>query len=194
MFRRRPLASPAAQRSIPSVVHEGKMLGVVMAQGADPMQALQIRRTSPRWVPPLLCALLLDGIYRALGACPVSLEMETRCSGHGTCNAKNRCVCDPGFDGHDCGRKQCPKGPVWKYDKLEYHECSNKGLCMLGVCGCHPSYTGKACERLACAGNCFGRGRCVGLAQFYREMGAQCSFQHTVFESSPLTSNIGHHK
>eukprot|EP00937_MAST-01D_sp_MAST-1D-sp2_P002943 g2943.t1 len=117
----------------------------------------------------LVCVLLLDA---ARAACPVNDESGLRCSGQGSCNSFNQCVCDPGFDGADCGRKQCPKGPAWSYEKLDFLECSGRGLCTLGVCACHPSFTGNNCERVACQADCTKRGRCVSMESYYREMGS----------------------
>ena len=153
-----------------------------MAQGADPMQAYRYGAPHRAGTAITMCTCLMEYIVRS-GRAPSA--SKRRCGAAATARATPRTgVCDPGFDGHDCGRKQCPKGPVWKYDKLEYHECSNKGLCMLGVCGCHPSYTGKACERLAAQATALGVGAVSGWP-FYREM---ATFSRTAWDGEMLQS------
>lgn len=44
-------------------------------------------------------------------------------------------------------------------------ECSNMGVCnrSSGRCSCRSGFTGEACQRLTCADNCNGRGRCMSM-------------------------------
>ena len=111
---------------------------------------------------------LLLAVARA--GCPVADEGGI-CSGHGACGNQGECQCVKGWDGFDCGRQQCATGPVWEYEKLTHHECSRRGHCVLGQCVCHLSFTGRACERMACQSNCMQRGRCLDVETYYRDMG-----------------------
>ena len=76
------------------------------------------------------------------GACPAN------CSAHGNC-WMGRCLCDPGWEGHDCALAQSC-------------ECNGRGFCGHGRCFCDPGYDGPHCEIAAqCPSNCTGHGSCV---------------------------------
>ena len=47
-------------------------------------------------------------------------------------------------------------------------ECSNRGECdhSTGQCVCHSGFGGDACQRLSCASDCNGHGRCQSLEQY----------------------------
>ena len=64
-----------------------------------------------------------------------------------------RCLCDPGYEGHDCSL-QAPC------------ECNGRGFCGHGRCFCDPGYGGDDCSgELSCpisgGRTCGGRGLCV---------------------------------
>ena len=98
---------------------------------------------------------------------------ETTCSklkqwsGHGDCDPdREQCVCDEGFVGKFCQKKECLK------------DCSGRGTCSDdGVCECEEGYAGRFCQRLACPKDCSGRGYCINGTCFCRMgwEGASCS-------------------
>ena len=116
---------------------------------------------------PWLVAVAMEVV---MAGCPFA-DLGGICSGHGACGNQGDCQCVGGWDGYDCGRQVCPNGPVWEYEKLAHYECSKRGHCLLGQCACHTSFSGKACERMACQENCMKRGRCIDVETFYRDMG-----------------------
>ena len=69
------------------------------------------------------------------------------------------CSCSEGWEGYNCGLRQCPKARSW-FDfpraKDEAHfamvECAGRGLCdrTLGTCECMDGYTGASCAYLQC--------------------------------------------
>lgn len=99
---------------------------------------------------------------------------ENSCSGHGTCELNNNCLCYVGLDGAsewtgpDCSQRTCPKDNAWVgtvVNQNDLHpsvECSNKGLCdrKSGSCNCFAGYEGVACQRTLCPNNCNDRGTC----------------------------------
>ena len=99
---------------------------------------------------------------------------ENRCSGHGTCEVNQNCVCYKGLDGEaewtspDCSERTCPHDYAWvgsvvnANDLHPWAECSNKGICdrKSGLCACFSGYDGIACQRSLCPGNCNNRGTC----------------------------------
>lgn len=110
-------------------------------------------------------------VHIVFGACP------NNCNGRGQCNKYGRCECAKGFQAADCSERLCPFGIAWA-DAAEgtdnahkSAECSNKGLCNreTGKCQCLPGFTGSACERLECEGDCFGFGKCTTIREFSRE-------------------------
>lgn len=48
-----------------------------------------------------------------------------------------------------------------------YAECANKGICdrSSGDCECFDGYTGSACQRTVCPGDCNGQGTCESIAE-----------------------------
>eukprot|EP00606_Chrysophyceae_sp_TOSAG23-5_P000446 GSChrysophyteH2.ASY1.ANO1.877.1 assembled CDS len=96
------------------------------------------------------------------------------CSGHGSCEHNNQCVCHKGmsgdaiYTGADCSLRTCPLGTAWvgsiinSNDMHPIAECSNKGVCNRsdGLCECFAGYDGLACQRHTCPENCNDRGTC----------------------------------
>jgi len=99
---------------------------------------------------------------------------DNRCSGHGTCEVNQNCVCYKGLDGEpewtgpDCSLRSCPHDYAWvgsvvnANDLHPWAECANKGICdrKTGICACFAGYDGIACQRSVCPGNCNNRGTC----------------------------------
>ena len=99
---------------------------------------------------------------------------ENQCSGHGTCEFNDNCLCytglsnEPAWTGADCSLRTCPKDAAWvgsvvnSNDLHPHVECSNKGLCdrSSGECKCFTGYEGIACQRTLCPNNCNDRGTC----------------------------------
>ena len=99
---------------------------------------------------------------------------ENHCSGHGTCEFNNNCLCFTGLDGEpewtgpDCSLRTCPKDFAWVGDVINannlhpWTECSNKGTCdrSSGTCSCFVGYDGVACQRSVCPNNCNDHGTC----------------------------------
>jgi len=99
---------------------------------------------------------------------------ENHCSGHGTCEMNNNCLCYNGpsgeaeWTGPDCSLRTCPKDFAWvgavvgANNLHPWAECSNKGLCdrATGLCSCFAGYEGVACQRTICPNNCNNRGTC----------------------------------
>mmetsp|Transcript_7743 Transcript_7743/g.16156 ORF Transcript_7743/g.16156 Transcript_7743/m.16156 type:complete len:798 (+) Transcript_7743:173-2566(+) len=93
------------------------------------------------------------------------------CNGHGTCDIYSKCNCQDGFRGASCEERTCPFGTAFSdfatADDTAHAlaECSGRGLCSreLGICECMEGFTGKACQRTSCNGDCNGKGRCVSM-------------------------------
>jgi len=76
--------------------------------------------------------------------------------------------------GADCSLAICPKGYAWNdlpyaIDQAHaYAECSNRGECdrVTGECQCSEGFTGSACEKMSCAGNCNLVGKCVSMREY----------------------------
>jgi len=74
------------------------------------------------------------------------------CSGHGTCDDPEVCVCEPGWGGNDCSvRLLCPTP-----------DCAGHGDCKDGVCHCKPGFLGLGCAEEAggCPAPCGNHGMC----------------------------------
>lgn len=56
----------------------------------------------------------------------------------------------------------------------QYEECAGRGLCdrKTGMCDCFVGYTGEACARTSCPGDCNGHGICQDLRRFAADAGA----------------------
>ena len=100
------------------------------------------------------------------------------CSGHGECNIYSRCDCWDGYQGGDCSEYICPYGVAWsdiaRADDLAHEgfhngetgpECSNRGSCdrETGTCVCMEGWSGNACQRLSCTGDCNDHGACLSM-------------------------------
>mmetsp|Transcript_23907 Transcript_23907/g.49819 ORF Transcript_23907/g.49819 Transcript_23907/m.49819 type:complete len:798 (+) Transcript_23907:179-2572(+) len=112
---------------------------------------------------PLLLLLII--LPSALSSC------TNGCNGKGTCNIYSECVCQDGFQGASCNERVCPFGNAFS-DKASADdtahalvECSGRGHCdrASGICTCMEGFTGKACDRTNCNGDCSGNGRCVSM-------------------------------
>jgi len=114
----------------------------------------------------LVLALAYLGFASAL--CP------NACSGHGSCGTFDRCTCYRNWQGKDCSDRTCPFSTSWNSIITEsgtsqkvhsYAECSNKGECdrKAGECKCYEGFTGVACRRMTCDGDCSGHGTCETL-------------------------------
>ncbi|OWY92408.1 hypothetical protein PHMEG_00038611 [Phytophthora megakarya] len=121
----------------------------------------------------VLVAALLLRINTTQAACARGVYNSKICSGHGTCNPQNLCVCDSRHFGFDCSHKRCPLGPAWvaparATDDAHYPvECSNKGVCDYeeGKCTCEEGFVGSACQRMTCNDKCNNAGQCLSLKE-----------------------------
>lgn len=97
-----------------------------------------------------------------------------RCTGNGVCGSRGRCACNEGYRGADCSLRICPYGLAWAdhaYGKDAAHmmaECSSRGACNTetGTCTCMEGFTGPACERMTCSGNCNNAGKCLSMRNY----------------------------
>ena len=104
----------------------------------------------------------------------VAATCPNLCSGHGACNMFSRCECNDGWEAADCSEYSCPRGRAWTDMPTATDtahamaECSNRGECdhSTGQCVCHSGFGGDACQRLSCASDCNGHGRCQSLEQY----------------------------
>jgi len=112
--------------------------------------------------------------------------MFNYCNGHGVCNgATSTCDCFEGFGAStditlyrapDCSALTCPSGKAWGDVPTSANvahalaECSNRGSCdrSKGICSCFDGFTGDACQRMKCPGDCSGHGQCVSISQMAR--------------------------
>jgi len=126
-------------------------------------------------------------------------ECPNLCSGHGSCDVNDQCVCykegkvlnKEGNDdeellyaqwtGADCSMVACPRGISWTtVNGVTTHEksaeCSDAGICdrSRGECDCFEKYTGSACQRAKCHNDCSGHGVCTSntalAEQYARQM------------------------
>ncbi|DAZ98598.1 TPA: hypothetical protein N0F65_001017 [Lagenidium giganteum] len=120
-----------------------------------------------KWLQ-LLMLVAVVVIDTAIACCP------NACSGHGMCNSGGNgcvCACFKGYFGGDCSLRSCPMGTAWNDFPIAVDiahlpaECSNRGQCdcTTGRCSCDPSFTGLACDRLACPADCSKHGDCRSL-------------------------------
>lgn len=125
--------------------------------------------------------------WRAAGTC----QLLNQCSGHGRCASDGvSCECDDGWGSSaditlyrspDCSARTCPAGKAWgdlPTGSTSAHalaECSNSGLCNrdTGVCECFPGFTGSACQRTKCPGDCSGHGKCKNMNRLAQDSAAQ---------------------
>lgn len=99
------------------------------------------------------------------------------CNKKGTCGIWQNCQCFDGWEGNDCSRKTCPKGPqladiASSLDTAHgLATCSGQGYCdyATGNCKCNQGYYGNSCERTKCFKNCNYRGRCMSLRMVAEE-------------------------
>jgi hypothetical protein len=81
----------------------------------------------------------------------------------------------------------CPYGAAWADQATATDtahapaECSNRGLCSRssGQCTCMTGFTGSACERLSCPGNCNSNGRCFSMKDYASRFRDTNSNQYT---------------
>ena len=151
----------------PSLSASGNGTIAVFGSYVDAVTGLTVYSSLPPdlWVESLTeygekyCVEELDDVWEySPVACPAD------CSRHGVCEY-NRCVCDPGFWGVDCGLVTCP-GAVCTYDylgrQLLCDQCGARGSCdgATGACACVPPASGPACDQAACLNGCSGHGVC----------------------------------
>lgn len=112
-------------------------------------------------------------------------QEEAQCGPNGVC-ADGKCLCEPGFEGERCDRRNdcepacdakhgfCGAGPNGKgkchcekgfggascQGKLCDKGCMGRGLCLDGACQCRDAWFGTDCEK-GCPDDCTGRGACV---------------------------------
>nr|XP_058940559.1 fibropellin-3-like [Pocillopora verrucosa] len=78
------------------------------------------------------------------------------CKNNATCQSgftsqRYRCLCSPGFTGHNCDHDKCNSNP-----------CRNQGSCKDGKCQCQPGFSGELCEIDKCNSNpCENQGSCM---------------------------------
>ena len=104
-------------------------------------------------------------------AVPAQARCHNNCNMHGKCGLSSVCECFSGWEGNECNRRVCPKGPVLAdvasavdvSHQLE--QCSGRGSCdnKTGLCKCDPSWAGANCGRTECHNNCSDRGECLSL-------------------------------
>jgi len=118
--------------------------------------------------------LLILGL--AMGANAICPGADSACSGHGSCQPNDKCLCYRNWQGIDCSQRKCPQVTAWA-DVIEtgnagetrdahyYAECAGKGVCdrNTGQCECFPGFEGKGCTRMSCPNNCNGHGTCEYL-------------------------------
>lgn len=104
-----------------------------------------------------------DKGYHGLGC--GGRQCPENCNGHGSCSDDFKCVCERGYSGRTCAKASCKYDPV---KKEELPGCGDNGVCVNGMCYCHPAYTGRFCRdrkpvvnQNLCKNNCTGRGTCV---------------------------------
>ncbi len=93
------------------------------------------------------------------------------CSRRGYCNKFGSCDCFDGYEGNDCSKKICPKGPSINgipYATDTAHRemiCSGQGSCdySTGLCTCFDGFGGHNCGRTQCMNDCSGNGVCISL-------------------------------
>jgi hypothetical protein len=121
-------------------------------------------------VPPVFVFLLLSFAWCKL----TSAGCPHQCSGNGLCLADRNCHCNNGFYGADCSLRSCPKDMPWFHvaestdiARLTPVVCSAMGECnpTSGVCKCYAGFQGRACERMKCANDCSGNGRCISMRE-----------------------------
>ncbi|XP_015786366.1 teneurin-m-like isoform X2 [Tetranychus urticae] len=113
----------------------------------------------------------------------IPTSCPNNCNGHGKCH-QGKCLCFPGFIGHDCvdsvcpilcsghgrflgGRCHCEIG--WKGSECnirssdcEVSDCNGHGRCNNGVCHCLPGFKGENCETADCLDpSCSSHGACI---------------------------------
>jgi len=91
---------------------------------------------------------------------PSPSTCPNHCSLHGAC-INNRCTCDSGWVGEDCGARECP------------NNCTSQGACIKGFCVCKSQYGGDDCslDRLELS-----RGELLQDLDFDVKLGEQCHF------------------
>ncbi|KAF0688124.1 Aste57867_20230 [Aphanomyces stellatus] len=119
----------------------------------------------------LVAAASLAALVHA--ACPRAPASGLICNGRGDCTPLGECRCGASAFGFDCSQVRCPMGIAWSGDAVgvnQIHvpaECSNRGVCSrdAGQCVCDAGFTGVACDKLACPGDCSKSGLCVPMSQ-----------------------------
>ena len=112
----------------------------------------------------------------ALVVLGVGAQCPNSCSHQGHCDKFGVCSCFRGFRAADCSEKTCPFDYAWSdvasgddsgHAKAE---CSNRGNCDRGTgqCECMDGFGGRACERLNCDFDCYGRGKCLSMRHLAR--------------------------
>lgn len=117
---------------------------------------------------PTIQSYTYISVYQSNNFTPLSLGVDTSCSGHGTYQHDTcSCLCNPGWEGPDCSVSSCPD------------ECNDNGRCVDGKCVCHQGYTGHDCSQLTCPDDCNDKGHCVDgkCVCFPHFTGEDCSVQ-----------------
>jgi len=134
--------------------------------------------------------------------------MLTDCNGHGTCNlATSTCSCYEGWGAStdvtlyrapDCSSRACPSFKAWADVPSMYNvahaeaECANRGVCnrVAGTCSCFDGFTGSACEKTRCPGDCSGHGVCTSIKQMARMSNALPLAPDTFYEGYEVCYSV----
>jgi len=93
------------------------------------------------------------------------------CNFNGKCGVTSVCECFDGWEGNECNRRTCPKGPIIADIATaadishQMEPCSGRGACdhETGLCRCDPGFGGTICSRVHCINECSGHGECFSL-------------------------------
>jgi hypothetical protein len=111
----------------------------------------------------LAFVIILVNLPLILAAC------RNNCNMHGKCGTTSICECFSGWEGVECDRRTCPKGPIIADiatgvdTSHQLEQCSGRGDCnhKTGLCECSDSWGGPNCGRIVV--DCNGHGTAMNL-------------------------------